>query len=391
MTTQTTPPTYKPRTLPFVILGILLVATAVFITERWMSQVKPPRPRSVVEHLPRVTLQAVNPSTHTADFSAGGFVSAKYSSRLTAQVSGQVLTLSPHFVVGKHVKKGEVLATIEAKNYVAALANAKANVANAKSNYAQEQARARQAKRDAKRLNLKANRLLLRQPQLAAAKAAIANAEAQLTLAKQNLADTAVKAPFAAIVQSRHIAVGDGVMVNTAVGQLVNTEVVTVKLTLDSALFNLITLGSPVTLNNPMTGATYSAQIHRFDPAVNQTTRTVGVYVDISQPFAAEKPLLLNTYLHAKVTSKPLSNTLWVDNPATVNNQFVWTIDAEEKLQKVPFTLFYRGKTRSLVQLKRAVSHFISNPRDSFFVGEKVLVNPQPAINTTTNKGQQGE
>ncbi len=385
MTETVSKTTYKPRTLPFVILGVIILLTAVAVSVWWMSQVEAKKPHPAVKNTPLVTLQPVLPADNQATLTAGGFVHAKYRSNIAAEVNGTVLSLSPDFVVGRRVKKGEVLAGIDDRNYVAALANAKAGLASAKSLYAQEQARARQSAHDAKRLNVKPSQLLLRKPQLAAAKEAIVNAKAQLKLAQQNLAKTTIIAPFDAIVQSRNIAIGDSVTVNTVVAQLVAVDTFTVKLMLDSDLFDLIDIGNQVTLTNSMTGVNYQAVVNRFDPALDKSTRMVGVYVDIQHPLSGEKPLLLNTYLQAKITGKTLAKTMWIDNQASVENQFVWVKGDDNRLAKVPFTLFYRDSKRSLVRFDDSIRHFINNPKDSFFAGEKVTTEKQQASKKQTN------
>lgn len=365
-------PTYKPRVWPFTLLGIIILVFSIFTVKQWISRIEPKKPRPVVENVPFVSLQTVNLSDNQATFSTGGFVSAKTTANLAAEVSGKVLSLSPQFAVGNRVKKGETLATIDDKNYVAAVTSATANLATAKSHYAQEQAKSRQAARDAKRLKIKATALALRKPQLAAAKASIDNAEAQLKLAKQNLSKTKVKAPFDAVIQSRNIAVGDNVGANTVVGQLIGVQTFTVKLTLDSKQFNLVSIGDKVVLTNPSTGAHYSAIINRFDPALNQTTRTVGAYVEIDKPLSGDKPLLLNSYLTAEITGKTLYSTMWINNSDSIENQFVWIKDADNTLTTVAFTLFYRGAEQSLVRFNEPITDFITKPKDSFFIGEKV-------------------
>lgn len=383
MTDTTDHTTYRPRTRSFIILGFVILALALALVAYWVSQVEPQKPNAVDEEVTVVELQNVTLADNQAEFSAGGFVRAKTNGKIAAETTGTVQSITPIFAVGNRVSKGAVLATIDKKNYIAAVANARANLAAAQSTYAQEQAQSRQAARDAKYLEIKPTNLLLRKPQLAAAKNAIANAAAQLKLARQNLAKTTVKAPFDAIIQARNISLGDTVNENTIVAQLVGLKTFTVKLNLDSNLFNLVGVGDSVTLNNPATGANYTATISRFDPILDETTRTVGAYVDIANPLAAENPLLLNTYLQANITGKTLPNTMWIDNAASVENTFVWAIADDNTLKKVPFTLFYRGDSRSLVRFNQAISQFVSNPTDGFFVGESVTTeteekNPSP-------------
>lgn len=372
MTDGHTPVTRRPRQLPFVFLGLLVLAAAIALSIYWIKQVEPPKPRPPQKNITVVTLQPVITGEHSPIFFAGGFVSAQFSSRLAAQVNGVVKTVSPTFAVGKKVQKGETLATIDDKDYLAALAVAKAHLAETQSRYAQEQAQARQAAGDAKRLGVKGSDLLLRKPQLNAAKAAVANAQAQQMLAEKNLAKTIIKAPFDALIETRQIAPGDSVGGNSIVAQLIAVERFSVKLNVDSHLFNLLSLGNSVTLHNPDNGASYRTTIRRFSPTLDKNSRTVGIYADIDQPLAAEKPLLLNTYLHAHIVGKSQPNSVWIANHATVDNRFVWIKKADNSLEKQDFTLIYRDKSRSLVRFEQPVSHYISNPKDDFFIGEKV-------------------
>lgn len=364
--------TYRARPLPFVLLGLIILAASIGVVFYWLSQTETRRPRPAKDNTTLVELQKVTLSDNQATFTAGGFVAAKYSSNLAAQVSGTVQSLSSAFAVGNILQRGDVLATVDDSDYVAAVAAATASLATAKSTYAQEQAKSRQAARDAKRLGVKSTDLSLRKPQITAAKAAIANAEAQLKLAKHNLRKTTIKAPFNAIVQARNIGIGDSVSSTTNIAQLVDINTFTVKLTLDSQQFNLVNIGDSVMLDNPDTGISYNGIINRFDPNLNESTRTVGAYVDIDKPLAGEKPLLLNTYLQATIVGKNLANSMWIANIDSVENGFVWVVRADKTLAKVPYTLYYRGNERSLVSFSEAISHFVTAPKDSFFAGEKV-------------------
>ncbi len=366
---------YRPKKMSFLILGFFILILSIIIVLYWASQDKTKTPKATEKQQTTVLANVISLGNNQVIISAGGFVDAKYSSQIVAEVSGRIIAISPQLAVGKILKKGQELVRIDDVNYQTALLSAKANLATAKSQYLQEKARARQGARDAKKLKIKTSDLLLRKPQLMAAKAAIDNAEAQLTLAKDNLNKTIVKAPFNAIVVKRHVSTGDSVMGNTPIARLVDTEAFTVKLTLDANYYPLFTIGNEVALTDPIMKTNYQAKITRFDPTLDKNTRTFGLYVDIKKPLENSKPLLLNTYLQAQIKGKIIANSQWIDNIAISDNQYVWSSDKEQRLVKIPLTLLYRGKQQSLVQFKDpTVNHFIKRPQESFFEGETVHV-----------------
>lgn len=381
------------RRLPLFFLGVLILIIAVAISYYWTNQVEVRQPREIRKTLPLVEIQPVVLSTNRAKLSAGGFVSAHFSSNIAAEVNGTVLSVSEAFAVGQSVQKGQVLATIDNRNYVAALATAKANLANAKSNFAQEQAQSKQAVRDAKKFSTKPSDLTLRKPQLAAAQAAVENAKAQLVLATENLDKTKIKAPFDAVIQARNIAPADSVTVNSVVAQLISTEIFTVKLTLSGDDFKLLSLDNEVELNNSNSNQIYHAKISRFDPSLNANTRTAAVYVDIEQPLQGQQVLLLNSYLTATIIGKKITDSMWINNQSIVNNQFVWTKQNDDTLSKASITVLYRGEKQSLVQFNQAISGFVAKPKDSFFAGAKVSSHRQsskPHPSSPKKSGKQG-
>ena len=361
---------YKPRKIRFFILGVVLFSLTIFIVSQWVSQVKIKEPLSPPNTLNRVKIIPVSLSDNKIILTASGFVSAN-ESQITAEVTGKIVSVSPNFAIGQQIKKGDILVKIDKQKYLATLASARAKLTLAKSNYAQEQAKSRQAKTEADRLKIKGSDLLFRIPQLSVAKENINDAEAQLALAKKDIKKTEVRAPFNAIVKSRKVSIGDNVGASSVLGQLVNTDAYTTKLTLSSVMYHLVSVNSQVELSNTHTGAKYLEKINRFDPGLS-ADRTIGAYIDIDNPLQKKEPLLLNSYLTARITGKLIPDSMWINNQASVGNQFVWTKKNDNTLHKSAFTLFYRDKNRSLVTFNKAILGFVSRPKDSFFEGEKI-------------------
>lgn len=369
------PITYRLRAWVMVVsilLGIALLVSSIYQVMQWKNnkpKKKPPPPRI---SLPFVQTVPVILSENRVFLESGGFVNAKTTAQLSAQVSGKIVRLSPQLLAGKRVKKGEMLVQLGITDYQAAVANAKANLASAESAYQQEQARARQGTRDAKRLGIKTTDLSSRKPQLAAAKAGVYNAEAQLELAETNLARTTINAPFNAIVKSSHAALGEVAGIGNVLATLIATDTFTVKLPLNANELPLVKIGDKVTLTDNTYAAKYYGIINRLDAGFDAKNRTIGAYIDIKQPLRGDTPLLLNDYVNARIDGKVVTNSAWIDNSALVENRRVWRKNADDTITSVDVTVIYRGNKQALVTFTLPVKSLVTRPKDTLTDGQKI-------------------
>ncbi|MGY0398850.1 MAG: efflux RND transporter periplasmic adaptor subunit [Ostreibacterium sp.] len=377
ITSNKPPPRYQAKPIAFIFLGFIILGITVMIVMSWMTSPPSQKPKPIIEPLPFVEIQPVILSDNAVILNANGFVSAKYTTDITAEVNGKILSVSDKLLVGEHLAKGDILVTIDKTDYIAAVASAKAALAMAQSTYAQEQAKARQASSDAKNLQVKTTDLLLRKPQLAAAKANIINAKAQLKLANSKLLKTTITSPFNAVVQSQNIAIGDVLNGSKTIAQLVSTDAYTVKLNVNRVEYQLLSIGNTVNLVNPTDGSTWQAVINRFSPGFDTKNRTIGVYIDITNPLFGEKPLLLSTFMQAKITGKIIKNSQWILNSALVENQYLWVKKSDNTIDKININRVYRGKAQTLITFQTPIASFIKRPKDSFYIGEKVTTSNQ--------------
>lgn len=394
-------------------LAVAGLVVAVSTVKGWYdNQPRPPkRPAKTV--LAYVETLPVALAEYPVMIEAGGFVSPKTQVNLAAQVSGQIVRVSPNLQVGLRVKQGEILVQLNPSDYQAALAKAKAGLANAKANlasakanqstasanvasaqssYEQAQAQSRQAKRDVEQLGLPATRLNLKKPQLAAAKAAVKRAKAGLASAKASVASakaginsakaqvaqaqiqlgrTQISAPFDSVVTRADVAVGEIAVPNKVLATLAGTQTYTVKLTLDSQAMRWVRLGDAVQLRDSVYGVVYDGVLSRFAGEIDQKSRTVGAFVDIS-PRQSDKPLLLNSYLRATIRGQVIADSTLIPNSALVEGAYVWAKSDDDRIAPVPVTLIYRQSEQSLVTFNAPITTLITRPKDSFTAGQRV-------------------
>ncbi len=163
---------------------------------------------------PQIAVMQVSPTSAHNSTEYPAIVKGKTDIEIRPQVSGFITKVNVD--EGQHVKKGQVLFTLDQVQYEAAVRQAQSQVANAQAavNSAKTRVSTAQMTADTKRnlLNkniisqyeyqLADNDLQTAKAALAQAEAALAQAQSQVTIAKKNLAYTVVTAPSDGVVGS---------------------------------------------------------------------------------------------------------------------------------------------------------------------------------------------
>jgi RND family efflux transporter MFP subunit len=164
-------------------------------------------------------------SSSAQGISANGYVVARTKASVSAKIAGRMEYLGVH--EGSEVKKGEVIARIEGRDYEAALGAARATVAEVEAQLAQ-------ARRDLERARALRKDQLISDAELETAStrvdvlsAQLESARAQRQLAEVNLENTRVRAPFDGTVLRKDAEVGEIVAPAAAGGGLTRTAIVT--------------------------------------------------------------------------------------------------------------------------------------------------------------------
>ena len=222
-----------------------------------------------------------------------GFVRPGARLTLSAEVSGRVARVAEDFRVGRAIAAGETVVELERARFEADVAAAEARLAGAR------------ARRDTAGSNVDRQRQLddegfavdqrLEEVEtsLASAEAEARLAMSELELARIALDDTRIRAPYDALVSARDVSLGQIVGPGTDVGELVLAERAEIRIGLlprqrallgsDAAL-----VGRPVDVYR-VTGERLrvaTGRIAAVDPVLDPVARTLGVVVDVPDPFA---------------------------------------------------------------------------------------------------------
>ena len=332
---------------------VLLVLGAIMLAIL-MSALKPePLKAEEPEAALAVKTQILNRTEVTLSVESQGTVRPRTRTTLISEVSGTVLEVSDYYIVGGSFDAGDILMRLDPTDHEVALQRAKAQLISANALLELEKARAVQAKKEWEmtgRPEADAPILALRKPYLAEAEANILQAKAQLKQAELKLQRATIRAPYAGMVSLKSVDVGQYVTTGSRLGETFAIDFVEVRLPLtekdlsqmEAMSFQNSDAVNTVALSGSANGnpASWSAVIVRSEGVVNELNRSQYVVARISNPYklnqtltASMPPLLVGTFVTAKLKGKTLDNVFKVPRSALLQGSKVAVVDDMQRLQ----------------------------------------------------------
>ncbi len=309
---------------PFVIILLLGVGGVAVVTSLKPEAEKTDEPRAGLN----VFSEPVRSGTLTLSVEAQGEVRPKREIAVAPQISGRVSYVSPDFIDGGFIKRGQVLVRVEAADYELAVVRARSGVASAEQRLARELAESELAIKDIEDLGLSdASPLARREPQLAEARASLDAAKAQLQDAELALRRTAVFAPFDGRVRERMVDIGQVVAPGQSLGRIFGNDVVEVALPLKDAEMGRLGLplafaasaenpGPKVVFTATVGGEprTWTGEVVRTGAAINSQTRQINVIAELVDPFGKGSdngtPMAPGLFVNAMIEGETVDRVL---------------------------------------------------------------------------------
>ena len=248
------------------------------------------------------TVQAPQSNAARSVLDATGYVTARRIATVSAQVTGQVETVL--IEEGMEVEEGQVLATIDDKEWRAQVALAEAQLESARSQLAEIRAQLQEAERDRLRQEELAVRGLVSTAvvdaaetaaealaaRLASASKSVEVAQRSLELSRVRLSNTVVRAPFAGIVTVKAAQPGEmispmsagGGFTRTGIGTIVDMDSLEVQVDVNESFIQRVQPGQPVeAVLNAYPDWRIPAEVIAIIPTADRTRATVRVRIAI--------------------------------------------------------------------------------------------------------------
>ncbi len=330
-----------------VVLSLLLVKGLIVVD-------KARRPERMEEAVPATMVDAIpveRVSLNLSVFSQGS-VAPRTETTLVAEVSGIIVNVSPNFVAGGFLRKGETVLEIDPSDYRAGLKRAQANLASRKAQFADQKARADQALKDWKNMGRQGepSDLTLRKPQLAEAQANVQAAEAELQKAERDLQRTHIKVPYDGLVRSKKADIGQYVAPGTPLGVTFDIDTAEIRLPLSATDVSYLDLPSAtdpadkprlqvtLTTGNSSIGGQWQAEIIRTEGVIDEKSRVTYAVAQVVDPYGVlgrshQAELKVGTFVRAEILGLRANNVFKLPRSVLRPDNTVLVANAERKLE----------------------------------------------------------
>ena len=333
--------------IPLAILGLFVIATIAIIA----ANQKPKEKKRAFNTLAVIAAYAVQDDVQLK-VKTQGETRPRTEIDLVPEVGGKIVYVSPNFIEGGIIKKGETLLRIEDADFKVAVIRAEANVAQAEQVLVREEAEGAIAKKDYEELGRgEASPLALRLPQQAQARASLQAAQAEVESAKLQLTRTSVRAPFTGRVRTKDSDLGQFVTPGRTLGRIFSTDVVEVRLPLtDNDLskmelpFGYVAkdraLAPDVKLSATIAGKlrNWDAKIMRTDSTYDTQTRALFAIAEVFDPYGKGIsddgiPLPPGLFVDAAVNGKKFEDVIVLPRDGLRPENEVYVVDDKGKAE----------------------------------------------------------
>jgi RND family efflux transporter MFP subunit len=225
-----------------------------------------------------------------------------------------------------------------------------------------------------------------------AAQSELEAAKARVVLARQQMARTAVRAPFDGIVSDRKVSAGDTAQVGKELLKVIDPSSMRFEGMVSADQVGAVRNGQLVSFRvNGYGDQAFSGKVRRVNPAANTTTRQVEVLVD----FVGEKqPKLAGLYAEGRVETQS-STSLTIPATAVVRDgdtASAWRVK-DDKLLKTPLALGERDPRSGDFALKEGLAEgdrVIRYPTALLKDGQQVQASAPAGVAAPTAKSAEG-
>ncbi len=337
-----------------IILPIGILLLSCIITICLVKSRSPVKTRPAADYAPLVRCLVVLPEPHQYIVHTQGTVTPRTEASLVPEVSGRVVAIAESFAAGGFFEKGDVLLSIDPRDYELAVVSARSQVAQARVRMEMEKAQAEVARAEWDELGSGQNSpLATRELQVLEATAAFEAAEAALEQAERSLARAHIRAPFAGRVRRKTADIGQYVTPGVSVATIYAVDYVEVRLPIPDSELAYLDLpidyrGRANNQNGPVVHlyAEFAGQFHRWvgrivrvEGEIDLISRMVHAVVQVEDPYGEgisdkQLPLAVGMFVEAEVLGRVLENAIVIPRTAMRGRETVLVVDTSNRIIK---------------------------------------------------------
>ena len=332
------------------ILAIVIIAIGVLVFGMLARNRKPLETAPIEVKALKVKTQEVQLSAIPYNIEVTGVLTSKNKIELFSETQGVLKKLSKEFKIGTRFQKGETLVAVNSKEFEAQINSNRSSLMNQiagmlpdmqidypnaskKWEVYLENFRVEATTPELPTFQSNGEKLFVSGKNIYQTYYTIKNLE-------ERLSKYEIMAPFSGIVTQSNINSGTLVRSGQKLGEFIDDSVFEIHLSVPAAENEFLKMGSKVTLSSVDGNSQYTGKVLRINGAVDQTTQTVLVVVELRS-----KALKEGQYLKALIDGKEVENALNIDNSLIVENNKVFIVENNQlQLKDVQIVNYKVGK-----------------------------------------------
>ena len=327
--------------IPVFILGIFL-----FLAATLMATAPVLKPSSVEKLATTVRVVEIQPKSVQLKVNSQGSVMPSTESQLIPEVSGKVSWMSPNLVAGGYFDDQEILIRVDDTDYKTKLDRAQANLTRAEAEQQHNEFEYRRMQSLVKRNLVSRSQLENSLRAYRVAEASLQDATANFNQAEQDLARTQIRAPFAGLVRSENVDIGQFVSRGSPIATIYAGNQAEVRLPIADRQLAFLNIPvsirgeipqefqPEVTLTAQYAGQTleWKGNIVRSEAEIDVSSRMVQLVARVEST-SNPVPLSIGLFVSAEIQGLAAKNIVVLPREALRNDNQVLVVDDENRLR----------------------------------------------------------
>mgnify|MGYP003299183819 FL=1 len=327
--------------IPIFILGIFL-----FLAATLMATAPVLEPSSVEKLATTVRVVEIQPKSVQLKVNSQGSVMPSTESQLIPEVSGKVSWMSPNLVAGGYFDDQEILIRVDDTDYKTKLDRAQANLTRAEAEQQHNEFEYRRMQSLVKRNLVSRSQLENSLRAYRVAEASLQDATANFSQAEQDLARTQIRAPFAGLVRSENVDIGQFVSRGSPIATIYAGNQAEVRLPIADRQLAFLNIPvsirgeiprefqPEVTLTAQYAGQTleWKGNIVRSEAEIDVSSRMVQLVARVESN-SNPVPLSIGLFVSAEIQGLAAKNVVVLPREALRNDNQVLVVDDENRLR----------------------------------------------------------
>lgn len=361
------------------ILGVLLIAGAIFLGKYFIDNNQKPKPK-FKRIINTVFVNNVENQSVPIMLSANGNLVAKHKIDIFSEVQGVLHTSNKLFKPGTKYYKGETLLSINSEEFRASLQSQKSNLYNLitsilpdiRLDYASEF-----TKWESYLKSFDFKKSVPKLPEFSSDKEkyfisgrGILTAYYNVKNLEVRLAKHQIKAPFTGVLTEALVTSGSLVRSGQRLGEFIDTSVYELEVSINAEFADLLKVGNTVQLSSSNNTTIYTGKVARVNAKIDQVSQTISAFIEVKHPDLKE-----GMFLEANLKAKSIDDAIEISRKLLVDNKAVYTVKNDSILKLQAVNAVYFGSESVVIKGLENGAKILSQPLPGAFDGMIVKIN----------------